>query len=97
LRTALVGVKRKGVVEPELCFEIDPDLPWKERPDRREGHYLNDFRRELAALGAKYEHTRAIRRFFVFSPFPVDIRHNAKIFREKLAKLAAQESGGLVK
>ena len=36
--------------------------------------------------------TRAIIKTFLFHPaFPVDIRHNAKIFREKLAVWAARE------
>lgn len=86
-RTALVGVKRNGIVEPELCIELDPEVP---RPD------LETLRRELAALGAKYSHTKVIRRFHVHRRFPVDIRHNAKIFRERLAMWAARQSGGLV-
>jgi acyl-CoA synthetase (AMP-forming)/AMP-acid ligase II len=94
-RSALVGVKRKGVVEPELCVELDPDLPPAKRPGT-DSHKLRDFRRELAELGATHPHTRAIRRFLIHPAFPVDIRHNAKIFREKLAVWAAGETGGLV-
>jgi acyl-CoA synthetase (AMP-forming)/AMP-acid ligase II len=85
LRTALVGVERDGVVEPELCVEIDPE----DRPQS-----LDAFRRELAELGAAYPHTRGIRRFHIHPAFPVDIRHNAKIFREKLAAWAARRPGG---
>jgi acyl-CoA synthetase (AMP-forming)/AMP-acid ligase II len=88
-RTALVGVKRGGKVEPELCVEIDPQLPRKQRPDR-DAASLRAFLRELAELGARHDHTRAIRRFHVHPAFPVDIRHNAKIFREKLAAWAAK-------
>lgn len=95
-RTALVGVVRDGVVEPELCVEIDPDMPDKDRPDR-EGWMIHKFRGELAALGARHPHTRAIRRFHLHPAFPVDIRHNAKIFREKLAAWAARRPGGLVR
>jgi acyl-CoA synthetase (AMP-forming)/AMP-acid ligase II len=94
LWTALVGVKRNGHVEPELCVEIDPELPRGQRPDRNAGT-LAAFRGELADLGAKHDHTRAIRRFHVHPAFPVDIRHNAKIFREKLADWAARQAGGL--
>ena len=47
-----------------------------------------DRRAELLALGAARPHTRAIRHILFHPAFPVDIRHNAKIFREKLAKWA---------
>ena len=47
--------------------------------------------RELLALGAHFEHTRGIQRFLFHPGFPVDIRHNAKIFREKLAVWAANQ------
>jgi acyl-CoA synthetase (AMP-forming)/AMP-acid ligase II len=90
LRTALVGVKRGGRIEPEICVEIDPALPQAKRPDRN-AQSLAAFRGELFALGARFEHTRSIRRFHVHRAFPVDIRHNAKIFREKLAIWAATQ------
>ena len=41
---------------------------------------------QLARANSLTEH---IRDFLIKSPFPVDIRHNAKIFREKLARWAA--------
>ena len=43
---------------------------------------------ELQALGAKYKRTQGIERIVFHKGFPVDIRHNAKIFREKLAPWA---------
>lgn len=90
-RTALVGVRRNGKMEPELCVEIDPELPRRQRPDR-DVSSLRTFLGELAELGSRHDHTRAIRRFHVHGAFPVDIRHNAKIFREKLAAWAATRS-----
>jgi hypothetical protein len=42
-------------------------------------------RAELLQLGSLYPHTRNIRTILFHPAFPVDIRHNAKIFREKLA------------
>jgi hypothetical protein len=45
-------------------------------------------RRELLELGARHEPTRAIREVLFHEGFPVDIRHNSKIFREKLAEWA---------
>ncbi|MFO0880140.1 MAG: fatty acid CoA ligase family protein, partial [Gemmataceae bacterium] len=80
-RTALVGVDRGAGIEPELCVEV------------LKGHRIvpGQLVHELAQLGAGHEHTRAIRRFHLHAGFPVDIRHNAKIFREKLATWAARQ------
>jgi acyl-CoA synthetase (AMP-forming)/AMP-acid ligase II len=75
-RTALVGVGKPGSMRPVLCVE-------QRRPDA-------DLRRELLELGAKYPHTKSIQTILFHPSFPVDIRHNAKIFREKLAVWAAK-------
>jgi hypothetical protein len=40
---------------------------------------------ELRRLGAAHAMTAGIERFLIHPSFPVDIRHNAKIFREQLA------------
>jgi acyl-CoA synthetase (AMP-forming)/AMP-acid ligase II len=88
-RTALVGVPRAGRIEAELCVEIDPELPRRQRPDRDAGALRTLFG-ELADLGSRHDCTRAIKRFHVHPAFPVDVRHNAKIFREKLAAWAAR-------
>ena len=45
---------------------------------------------ELKELGALHSFTSGIQTFFFHRSFPVDIRHNAKIFREKLAVHAAK-------
>lgn len=81
-RTALVGVRRNGALEPVLCVERD-----RHRPRISE----DDLRRELLALGAAHEHTRGIRTILFHPAFPVDVRHNAKIFREKLAAWAQRQ------
>lgn len=75
-RTALVGVPAggEGVRKPVLCVELEPGV--------EPGEPLTE---ELLALGAKHEHTRGIGTVLYHKAFPVDIRHNAKIFREKLA------------
>ncbi|HVY62108.1 MAG TPA: AMP-binding protein, partial [Planctomycetota bacterium] len=81
-RTALVGLgggAAGGKKRPALCVELDPEagpIP------------LERLRSELAALGAQHAHTRAIATFLVHPAFPVDIRHNAKIFRDRLAAWA---------
>jgi hypothetical protein len=39
-------------------------------------------------LGNQYAHTRQVKDILIHPEFPVDIRHNAKIFREQLAEWA---------
>jgi hypothetical protein len=48
---------------------------------------------ELQGLGQGHVHTARIDRFLRHPGFPVDIRHNAKIGREKLALWAAARTG----
>lgn len=76
-RTALVGVGQAGAQTPVLCVELEKGTA--------EGASL---RGELLTLGAAHEHTRNIRTILFHPGFPVDIRHNAKISREKLAAWA---------
>ena len=81
-RTALVGVARDGVTEPVLCVERDPVAgPLSDEAVRR----------ELLELGSAVPLTNGITRLLFHPSFPVDIRHNAKIFREKLALWAARQ------
>ncbi|MHB1425643.1 MAG: fatty acid CoA ligase family protein [Gemmataceae bacterium] len=80
-RSALVGVRRNGVIEPVLCVEREKEIT---SPSDEE------LQRELLSLGAKHEPTRRIQTILFHPRFPVDIRHNAKIFREKLAVWAAE-------
>lgn len=47
---------------------------------------------ELRALGAGDPVTAPIRRFYFHHSFPVDARHNAKIFRDRLAVWAATQT-----
>ena len=70
---------REGALEPVLCVELEPGA----EPDE-------ELRREILALGAEHEHTKDIRTALFHTGFPVDIRHNAKIFREQLAVWAAK-------
>jgi acyl-CoA synthetase (AMP-forming)/AMP-acid ligase II len=81
-RSALVGVPRSATNEPVLCVERDP-----------ESSPLSDeqLRRELLELGAAQPHTRGISTILFHKSFPVDIRHNSKIFREQLAVWAARQ------
>ena len=80
-RTALVGVVRSGVVEPVLCVEREKEIASSNE---------EELRQELLALGGRHPHTREIKTILFHPSFPVDIRHNAKIFREKLAVWATE-------
>jgi olefin beta-lactone synthetase len=80
-RSALVGVKRHGWVVPVICIE---PLRWVRRSER------DRVARELLERGAAFPHTWRIKTILFHPSFPVDIRHNAKIFREKLAVWASR-------
>lgn len=81
-RTALVGVPSNGnTLEPVLCVELEKEGG----PFDREA-----IRADLLGLASRHEHTHAIREILFHPAFPVDIRHNAKIFRERLAGWAAR-------
>jgi len=75
-RTAIVGVgkgeKRKAVLIVE---------PFTMPMSESEKQQVTD---ELLKLGSEHEFTRDINDVLFHESFPVDIRHNAKIFREKL-------------
>jgi len=79
-RSALVGVGPPGKQVPVIIVEL------QERVEER-GTILA----ELRQIARRHELTREIEHYFVHSGFPVDIRHNAKIFREKLGRWAADK------
>ncbi len=82
-RTALVGVTRDGRTTPVICVEREPGMAidWP------------TLVAELRGRGRKFAHTAKIASFLEHPAFPVDVRHNAKIFREKLADWAATRVG----
>jgi acyl-CoA synthetase (AMP-forming)/AMP-acid ligase II len=75
-RSALVGVGPPGQQTPVIVVELWPE---KRGPDPTT--LLN----ELKNLGKSNPITAEIDQFLIHPAMPVDIRHNAKIFREKLA------------
>nr|MBF0221192.1 AMP-binding protein [Desulfobulbaceae bacterium] len=77
LRSALVGVGSAGKELPVIIVELAEKINQQKLFE------------ELAVMAARYEHTARIKHFLCHDSFPVDIRHNAKIFREKLAVWAA--------
>jgi acyl-coenzyme A synthetase/AMP-(fatty) acid ligase len=80
-RTALVGVVKDGHTVPVLCVEL--------KPNTTTSH--SQIVAELREIGSQYPHTLSIDTFLFHPEFPVDIRHNAKIFREKLAQWARKQ------
>ncbi len=77
-RTALVGLGSPGSARPALCVELAEGADWAAVEPK------------LRALGAKHDVTKSIETFLHHrGSFPVDVRHNSKIFREKLATWAA--------
>ena len=89
-RTALVGVGEAGKQTPVLLFELNAG-------SRANPAEVAD---ELRYIANGLVHTAKIKHVLHYpKPFPVDIRHNAKISREKLAvwarkKLRIKSSGG---
>jgi acyl-CoA synthetase (AMP-forming)/AMP-acid ligase II len=84
-RTALVGVTINGKTVPLLCVELTDEA--KNNKDFDEAILFSALK--VSALAHKQ--TSAISHFLIHEDFPVDIRHNAKIFREKLAVWAQDE------
>lgn len=110
-RTALVGVGPDAMKEPVLCVELHdgdpakPDHPrWKPfKPDildpstpALEGPNLSTLRAEILEIGEAHASCRLIQRVLFPPRFPVDVRHNSKIFREKLALWAEQQLNGRI-
>ena len=81
-RTALVGVGEPGRQRPALCYELRADATDAQRASVEAA---------LRERAAQFPHTASIDVFLCHPAFPVDIRHNAKIGREKLAAWANQE------
>ncbi|MCC6124347.1 MAG: AMP-binding protein [Pirellulales bacterium] len=81
-RSALVGVGPPGEQRPIIIVE---SLPGKmpQSPEAEKKLLM-----EIRQLAASSPLTAAIHDFLLHPAFPVDIRHNAKIFREKLAAWA---------
>ncbi len=82
-RSALVGVGEPPGQRPVIVIE-----PVRIPPNQDEADSLSQ---ELLALAAGNELTRGIQDLLFHPGFPVDVRHNAKINREELARLAAEK------
>ncbi len=82
-RSALVGVPEggSGCERPVLVVQLREEAKRKGEEER--------IRRELLAAAVDNPLTAGIRDILFYKVFPTDIRHNAKIRREELAKWAA--------
>jgi olefin beta-lactone synthetase len=81
-RSALVGIGPPDRQQPVICIEL-----------KKSRHKLNKkmLRNELLELARGNEMTKDIKSVLFHGSFPVDIRHNSKIFREKLALWAEKK------
>src|SRR3546814_9557792 len=81
-RSALVGGGERGAQRPGLCVELRAGIARDQRPRIAD---------ELRHLGEGFVHAARVETFLFHPRFPVDIRHKAKIGREKLAAWAAKQ------
>jgi len=81
-RSALVGIGKRSEQLPVICIELRKEAKRKS---------LFKLEEELLEISEGYDCARPIRHLLFHPGFPVDIRHNSKISREKLAVWAAIE------
>lgn len=82
-RSALIRLETPGGIRPGLCVELEARVTAVSR---------QKIRAELLEMGSRFEQTCEIREVFFHPAFPVDIRHNAKIDRERLGRWARSRS-----
>ncbi|MBI5814819.1 MAG: AMP-binding protein [Nitrospinae bacterium] len=87
MRTALVGLGDPPAQTPALIVEMDPARP---------ARVMKAVEKELLELGAANPVTAQIKTILFHPGFPTDIRHNAKIFREKLKVWAEAQRPDMV-
>ncbi len=81
-RSALVGIGPQGQQQPVVCIELEPGDSGKDK---------KGLEKELLAMAKASPITETIQTILFHRAFPVDIRHNSKIFREKLATWAEKK------
>jgi acyl-CoA synthetase (AMP-forming)/AMP-acid ligase II len=82
-RSALVGTGEKGSQTPVICIELKKGVSQSK---------IEQIRHELLEAAASSPLTESIKTILFHEDFPVDIRHNSKIFREKLAVWAEEQA-----
>lgn len=81
-RSALVGIGSAPQQQPVVCIELEPE-------NRHDDKAL--IVEELLDLAQEHALTEKLDTFLFHPGFPVDVRHNSKIFREKLAVWAERK------
>jgi acyl-CoA synthetase (AMP-forming)/AMP-acid ligase II len=81
-RSALVGIGPPSRQKPIICIQL---------AQYAKGRDKDQIEQELLELAQKNKLTKEIQTVLFHKAFPVDIRHNSKIFREKLAVWAAKK------
>ena len=81
-RSALVGIGPKPNQRPVMCIEFEQEVPPTKHPKRLS---------ELQEIAKTHTSTLGIQDFLPHPGLPVDIRHNAKINREKLSLWAEEK------
>lgn len=83
-RSALVGIGPRFQQQPVICIELMDPADYKKQ---------DILKKELLEIAKENDATRKIETVLFHKSFPVDIRHNSKIFREKLAAWAQKRIG----
>ncbi|MER6253251.1 fatty acid CoA ligase family protein [Streptomyces sp. NPDC001584] len=86
-RTALVGIGPAGAQRPVICVETETGADGAALDDGA----WTDLVAELRAMAEEHAPTTGLQEFLHHPGFPVDIRHNAKIGREELARWAERQ------
>jgi acyl-CoA synthetase (AMP-forming)/AMP-acid ligase II len=81
-RSALVGIGPPDRKEPVICIELQKADDGKNR---------KQIKNELMEIAAANDLTKSIKTILFHKAFPVDIRHNSKIFREELTLWAQKK------
>ncbi len=81
-RSALVGIGPKNNQTSVICIELKSTTKKSDK---------NAIKNDLLATAQTVDYTKSIKHLLFHKSFPVDIRHNSKIFREKLAIWAENE------
>ena len=81
-RSALVGIGPRSDQIPVMCIELEKGVSFRAR---------SRIRKELLDSAKENPLTQNIQHILFHKSFPVDIRHNSKIFREKLAVWAEKK------
>jgi acyl-CoA synthetase (AMP-forming)/AMP-acid ligase II len=81
-RSALVGIGAGLRQKPVICIEPEKAV---------DGYNQKELKKALVELARQHELTKNIETILFHKSFPVDIRHNSKIFREKLAVWAEKK------